>query len=55
MKVYIVMYEEDILEVFDSKELASAYIWDWDRRSKWIDAGWDIDAICWHERELRSE
>jgi transposase-like protein len=58
-KVYIVVYKTwndfKIMEVFDSKVMASAYIWDWDRRAEWIDDGLDIDSIYWIEKELRSE
>ena len=55
-KVYIVLYGEgDIVEVFESKKLASEYIWDWDNRSKWIDAGYDLDSFYWIEKELVTE
>lgn len=55
MKVYIVVYDGDILEVFDSKKLASDYISDWDNRSLWIDLEWDLDLVYWVEKEVRIE
>ena len=45
MKVYIVMCNGELFDVFKSKELASEYIWDWDNRAVWIDEGYDIDSL----------
>lgn len=57
MKVYVVMYENnetgisETMDIFDTKQLASAYIWDWDRRYKWIEEGYNLDGFYWVERD----
>jgi hypothetical protein len=64
MKVYIVVYDPSYqtndgycktMAVFDSADSASAYIWDWDNRGKWIDEGLDLDAFYWMEKEVMGE
>jgi hypothetical protein len=60
MKVYIVMYENnekgiyEIMEVFNSMRLASEYIWDWNRRDKWIEQGYNLDDFYWVEKDLHT-
>lgn len=58
MKVYAVMYENsetgihETMDVFDTKQLASEYIWDWNRRENWIKEGYNLDDFYWVEKEL---
>lgn len=61
MKVYIVLYENtenkvyELMEVFNSKRLASEYIWDYTRRERFIEEGYNLDDFYWVEKELNTD